>query len=274
MLRRNIVALAWGYTYHWLFYLVLLKEISSNTISNTTRFRTGIKQHAKLEYCGVCSGDTHITEPQQIEICVSPLFFDFSSYLLLNTIQAYNIGLQLTDRHQSSSLCPTNQELRLLAYRVSQKNNDIGKVYFFLPSPFPLSFFRPRTHLNGYYFCVSPIFHCHKIKDGGYNNTNTNKVSPTQNTPALQAKKRPFSLPLHSLVRSRETHFARPNRRACSQATYHGNTHITVTAVQIEIRATCHTQSDGLCYMWNYAERPLNIASMRALVLYKKHFLF
>ena len=32
------------------------------------------------------------------------------------------------------------------------------------------------------------MFHCHKIKDGGYNNiTNTNKVSPTQNTPALQA---------------------------------------------------------------------------------------
>ena len=32
------------------------------------------------------------------------------------------------------------------------------------------------------------IFHCQKIKDGGYNNiTNTNKVSPTQNTPAVQA---------------------------------------------------------------------------------------
>ena len=37
-------------------------------------------------------------------------------------------------------------------------------------------------------FLLSPIFHCHKIKDGGYNNiTNTNKVSPNQNTPALQA---------------------------------------------------------------------------------------
>ena len=37
-------------------------------------------------------------------------------------------------------------------------------------------------------FLLSPIFHCHKIKDGGYNNiTNTSKVSPTQNTPALQA---------------------------------------------------------------------------------------
>ena len=36
-------------------------------------------------------------------------------------------------------------------------------------------------------FAFAPIFHCHKIKDGGYNNANTNKVSPTQNTPALQA---------------------------------------------------------------------------------------
>ena len=34
------------------------------------------------------------------------------------------------------------------------------------------------------------IFQCHKIKDGGYNNiTNTNEVSPTQNTPALEANK-------------------------------------------------------------------------------------
>ena len=35
------------------------------------------------------------------------------------------------------------------------------------------------------------IFLCHKINDGGYNNiTNTNNVSPTQNTPALQARSR------------------------------------------------------------------------------------
>ena len=35
----------------------------------------------------------------------------------------------------------------------------------------------------------SPLFRCNKIKDGGYNNTNTNtnKVSSTQNRPALQA---------------------------------------------------------------------------------------
>ena len=42
--------------------------------------------------------------------------------------------------------------------------------------------------VKGLLFLLSPIFHCHKIKDGGYKNvTNTNKVSPTQNAPALQA---------------------------------------------------------------------------------------
>ena len=52
------------------------------------------------------------------------------------------------------------------------------------PPPFLLS----PSHLpQGLLFLLSPIFHCHKIKDGGYNNTNTNKVSPAQNTPALQA---------------------------------------------------------------------------------------
>ena len=31
--------------------------------------------------------------------------------------------------------------------------------------------------VKGLLFLLSPIFHCHKIKDGGYNNiTNTNKV--------------------------------------------------------------------------------------------------
>ena len=45
-----------------------------------------------------------------------------------------------------------------------------------------------KEHLpQGLLFLLSPIFHCHKIKDGGHNNTNTNEVSPTQNTPALQA---------------------------------------------------------------------------------------
>ena len=60
---------------------------------------------------------------------------------------------------------------------------------FFSPLPLP-SFLLSLSHLpQGLLFLLSPIFHCHKIKDGGYNNiTNTNRVSPTQNTPAMQAR--------------------------------------------------------------------------------------
>ena len=47
---------------------------------------------------------------------------------------------------------------------------------------------------NGLLFLLSPIFLCHKIKDGGYNNTNIKKqLSPAQNTPALQAADLPLS---------------------------------------------------------------------------------
>ena len=58
------------------FFVLLLKEISSissNTTSNTTRVKTGIKQHAKMENCGARTGDTNITEPAQGY--VHPLFF-------------------------------------------------------------------------------------------------------------------------------------------------------------------------------------------------------
>ena len=58
------------------FFVLLLKEISSissNTTSNTTRVKTGIKQHAKMENCGARRGDTHITEPAQGY--AYPLFF-------------------------------------------------------------------------------------------------------------------------------------------------------------------------------------------------------
>ena len=50
------------------FFFLLLKEISlisSNTTSNTTRVKTGIKQHAKMENCGARTRDTHITGPAQ-----------------------------------------------------------------------------------------------------------------------------------------------------------------------------------------------------------------
>ena len=52
----------------FVLFVLLLKEISSissNTSSNTTRVKTGIKQHAKMENCGAHRGDTHITEPAQ-----------------------------------------------------------------------------------------------------------------------------------------------------------------------------------------------------------------
>ena len=75
-----------------------------------------------------------------------------------------NIDLQLIDRHQSTSLCRTNQELRLPAYGVSQKNNDIGQAYFFLPFPSSLSFFRPRTYRKGYYFYSPQSFTVIKSK--------------------------------------------------------------------------------------------------------------
>ena len=44
------------------------------------------------------------------------------------------------------------------------------------------------TSCENQQFLLSLIFLRHKIKDGGYNNTNINKqLSPAQNTPALQA---------------------------------------------------------------------------------------
>ena len=61
----------------------------------------------------------------------------------------------------------------------SRREEEMGRV------------FRPRTYCS-VRVTISlpdlPLSSGHKIKDGGYNNiTNTNKVSPTQNTPALQA---------------------------------------------------------------------------------------
>ena len=52
-------------------------------------------------------------------------------------------------------------------------------------------------------FLLSPIFLCHKIKDGGNNNTNMNKLSPTQNTPGLQASPRVTLHNVQASVRSR-----------------------------------------------------------------------
>ena len=61
------------------------------------------------------------------------------------------------------------------------------RVFFSSPLPSPLPFFRRSTYPKGCYF-YSPQSSCHTIKHGGYNNTNINKLSPTQNKPSLQAK--------------------------------------------------------------------------------------
>ena len=53
--------------------IVDIYKYRSNITSNTTRVKTGIKQHAKVEYCGARRRDTHITDPAQRY--VYPLFF-------------------------------------------------------------------------------------------------------------------------------------------------------------------------------------------------------
>ena len=70
------------------FFVLLLKEmssISSNTTSNTTRVKTGIKQHAKTENCGAHRGDT-LSLNRRRDMCIPSLVLDFLSYPLLNEI--------------------------------------------------------------------------------------------------------------------------------------------------------------------------------------------
>ena len=55
--------------------------------------------------------------------------------------------------------------------RVKGSGEREEKEYFFSPLPLPLpSFhqFRPRSYPKGFNILLSSIFHCHKIKDGGY----------------------------------------------------------------------------------------------------------
>ena len=60
-------------------------------------------------------------------------------------------------------------------------------LYFFLPTPTPLSFFRLRTYRKGSYFYSPQSSTVIKSKMAATTITNTNKLSPTQNTPALHA---------------------------------------------------------------------------------------
>ena len=82
-----------------LFFLLLPKEessISSNTTSNTTRVKTGIKQHAKVEYCGAHRGYTHDISLNRCKDNVYPLFF----LLLLKEMSSIlsNTGIKQLER--------------------------------------------------------------------------------------------------------------------------------------------------------------------------------
>ena len=65
-------------------------------------------------------------------------------------------------------------------------------------------FFSRKRHVE----TTLPILLCHKIKDGGYNNTNMNKLSPTQNTLALRLPsfRRLISHHIGWLLRGHENH--------------------------------------------------------------------
>ena len=61
------------YFLHFWLFSGLLKEISSSTTSNTTRFRTGIKQHAKVEYCSARRG-MHLSLNSSRDMCIPSIF--------------------------------------------------------------------------------------------------------------------------------------------------------------------------------------------------------
>ena len=65
-------------------------------------------------------------------------------------------------------------------------------------------FFLRKRHVE----TTVPILLCHKIKDGGYNNTNMNKLSSTQNTLALRLAnlRRLISHYIGWLLRGQENH--------------------------------------------------------------------
>ena len=83
----HITEPAQGYVYP-LFLCSLaegISSISSTTTSNTTRVKTGIKQHAKMENCGARRG-IHISLTRRRDMCIPSLVLDFLSYPLLNEI--------------------------------------------------------------------------------------------------------------------------------------------------------------------------------------------
>ena len=77
-----------------LFFSCLRKYLryQSNTTTNTTWFKTAIKQLEKWDIMAF-TGGIHISLNQRSDMCIPSLFFDFSSYSLLNEIcQSYVIN--------------------------------------------------------------------------------------------------------------------------------------------------------------------------------------
>ena len=63
-----------------------------------------------------------------------------------------NIDLQSIDRHQSTSLTAPIRSSVCQRTEFPKRTMISGRRIFFLPSPSPLSFFRPSSYRKGYYF--------------------------------------------------------------------------------------------------------------------------
>ena len=93
-----------------------------------------------------------------------------------------NIDLQLIGRHQSTFRKPHQSGALFASVRSIPKEQWYRQAYFFFlpsPPPFPSFALAPTLRVA---ISTLPNF---LSKDGGYNNTKINKLSPFQNTPAI-----------------------------------------------------------------------------------------
>ena len=109
---------------------------------------------------------------------------------------------------------------------------------------------KPKHPPLGLLFLLSPIFHCHKIKDGSYNTTNTNKVSLTQNTPRWPAKLKIFVYGLGACIIALKHHWSRPpwiqwhtERASAPQVYQYKITQSTGMATQMQLKVLFGTKS-------------------------------
>ena len=105
-------------------------------------------------------------------------------------VQAFTSGARIawlaTERERQLTTASVNQTTRLTNGERQMGHRKSSLVLSPRSRSFAKSFARESAILK--LFWLSVIFLRHKIRDGGYNNTNINKhLSPAQNTPALQA---------------------------------------------------------------------------------------